>query len=101
MIGKRVGLKNSMAKKVNQYDKQGNFIKTWDYITLAAKELKIDISSISHCCYGKIKSCGGFKWKFTDISHDVNFDEIEADEHAHERILDIIKNKESNLKENK
>jgi len=35
------------------------------------------------------------------INHNVSYDEIEADEYAHIRILDMIKNKEFNLEENK
>lgn len=57
----------NIKKQVNQYDLQGNFIKTWDSITLVQETLKIDGSSISKCCKNKIKQAKGFKWKYTTL----------------------------------
>lgn len=48
-------------KKVNQYDMKDNFIKSWENISLAEKEL--NINHISDCCNGKRKTAGGYKWK--------------------------------------
>ena len=56
------GCKNPRAKKVEQYDLNGNLIKTWDYIKQAEK--KLNISGISACCKGKQYTAGGFKWKY-------------------------------------
>lgn len=50
--------------KINQYDSDNNFIKTYDSITNAAKETNTDRSSISKCCNNKYKTAGGFIWKF-------------------------------------
>lgn len=58
------GSKNPSAKKVKQYNLDGKFIKEYDYATLAAKELKLDLSSIIKCCKGKQKTCGGYKWTY-------------------------------------
>lgn len=52
-------------KKINQYDLQGNFIKTWDWIKLCAKELKIDDWLIWKVCKWKYKSAYGFIWKYS------------------------------------
>lgn len=49
-------------KKIVQYDKDGNFLKIWDSITQAQKELKI--THISECCSNKRKFAGGFIWKY-------------------------------------
>lgn len=49
--------------KVEQYDLQGNYIKTWDSANIAAKELDIPNKGIRDCCYNRQKSCGGFIWK--------------------------------------
>ena len=55
---------NARTQKVNQYDLGGNFIKTWDSITIATKET--GVSNISACCRGKLKQAGGYKWKYAE-----------------------------------
>lgn len=57
------GVKHPRATPVNQYDLQGNFIKTWDYVRQAAKELGLAESSIYDCCSGKKKRVGNFMWR--------------------------------------
>lgn len=49
--------------KVEQYDMQSNYIKTWDSANIAAKELDISDKGIRDCCYNRQKSCGGYIWK--------------------------------------
>ena len=49
---------------VLQYDMSGNFIKEWDSIANACKELKIGSNCITTCCKGKYKSSGGYIWKY-------------------------------------
>lgn len=60
----QTGANNHRAKKVDQYDLNGNFIKTWDYVKQAGNELQICYQSISSCCRGKSKSAGGFLWRY-------------------------------------
>ena len=50
--------------KVYQYDKDGTFIKEWDAIVDAARELNLKGTNISRVCRGKLKSTGGFVWKY-------------------------------------
>ena len=52
------------AKKINQLNKNGDLIKSWDCIKYAETELNIDHSKISMCCTGKRKTAGGFKWEY-------------------------------------
>lgn len=52
--------------RVNQYTKNGVFIKQWKSSTEASRELSISASSLCQCCQGKIKSAGGFKWYYVD-----------------------------------
>lgn len=59
-----IGEKNPRALIILQLDKQDNLIKVWKYIKLASKELKIDASDISGCAKGRLKSAGGYHWKF-------------------------------------
>lgn len=63
MYGK-YGKNSPASKKVNQYDKNKNYIKTWNSATEVTKELNIVLSSISLCCNGKRKSAGGFIWRY-------------------------------------
>ena len=60
--------KKIMSKKVNQYDLDENFIKTWECMTdfyLSIGKSKKS-SQISQCCKGKISSAYGYKWKYAD-----------------------------------
>jgi hypothetical protein len=41
-----------------------NLIKEWNDITQASKELNIYNSNISMCCKGKLKTTGGYIWKY-------------------------------------
>lgn len=59
-------LKIGRKRKVNQYDLQGNYIKTFSSLTEAAKELCISHTKISECCTKKRKSTGNFCWKYHD-----------------------------------
>lgn len=56
----------SKAKKINQYDLQGNFIKTWDCIRDVEKKLKIDHRQISDCLNERQKTCHGYIWKYKE-----------------------------------
>ena len=43
-----------------------NFIKKWDYISQASNELNICRQDIGKNCLGKIKSAGGYIWKYVE-----------------------------------
>ena len=58
--------KSTKRKKINQYDLNGNFIKEWDCIRLAEKELRISQSNIIYVCKGKRKSAGNFIWRYVN-----------------------------------
>lgn len=57
-------IRYSRAKEVNQYDLEGNLIKTWNAIADATKELKIN--HISQACRGIRNTAGGYIWKFKE-----------------------------------
>lgn len=61
------GAKHHLAKKVYQYTKQGKFIREWDYMSQASKELNINKANIAETCYGKRKSAGGYVWKYERV----------------------------------
>ena len=51
-------------KPINQYDLDGNFIRSWKSQTQAQKELGFLNSHISEACLGKYKQSCGFIWRF-------------------------------------
>ena len=69
----RIGLRNNIYKKgkynsnskaVIQCDLKGNFIKEWDSMADAKRELGFDNKNISTCVRGKSKSAYGYIWKY-------------------------------------
>lgn len=67
MKGKFFGKNSPCAKKIVQYDMQGNLIKIWCSISDAARELKLNPANIAKCCQnidGNYKTAGGYIWRF-------------------------------------
>lgn len=57
--------KSALSKVVFQYDKNGQFIKSYPSVNEAQRQNpRIDAKNISSACLGKIKSCGGYIWKY-------------------------------------
>lgn len=56
--------RSKLYKNIIQYDLDGNFIREWNGIITASKELKIGANNINSCLKGKYKSSGGFIWKY-------------------------------------
>lgn len=52
--------------KVKQYDKQGKYIKTWNSLIEASKELNITACCISNNCSHRRKTAGGYIWKYAE-----------------------------------
>lgn len=52
--------------KVSKYDLNGNFISSYNSISMAAIENGVPLSSITNCCHKRRKSCGGFMWSLID-----------------------------------
>lgn len=65
MYGK-YGKLNHKHRVVNQYDKEGIFLKTFDAMMDAERELGISASLISAVCLGKNKTAGGYIWRYAD-----------------------------------
>lgn len=61
----KFGSEHNCSKKVAQYDKVTHeLIKIWGGIREVERELGISHGNISACCKGKLKSAGGFVWKY-------------------------------------
>lgn len=52
------------SRPVLQYTKSGEFIREWSCAMDVKRELGIGNTHISQCCRGKLKSTGGFVWKY-------------------------------------
>lgn len=57
-------IRNRFKKVVVQYDLKGNFIKIWNAMIDAEIATGINASSIGAACDGRIKTAGGFIWRF-------------------------------------
>jgi hypothetical protein len=56
--------RNTYKRPIRQYDLKNNFIKEFDSITEAASITGCNRRNISTCALGKVKSAGGFIWKY-------------------------------------
>lgn len=54
------------SRKILQYSKSGEFIREWQSAAEVKRVLGIDRSHISACCKGKLKSSGGFIWRYKE-----------------------------------
>lgn len=54
----------TLYKRVDQFDLNGNFIKSWESISKAEKELNLKGTHISRVCRGKRKTTGGYVFKY-------------------------------------
>lgn len=56
----------ALSKAVVQYDLQGNFIAEYEGLNDAARKLTINQANISSALKGRIKTAGGYKWKYKE-----------------------------------
>lgn len=61
------GEKNPSARPIRQLSLDGKILEEFSYASLAAKKFNLDLSSIIKCCKGKNKTCGGYKWEYSNI----------------------------------
>lgn len=57
-------MKGKGNKPIQQYTKEGIFIREWDSITQINQELNLSQGNICKCCKGKRNKCGGFIWRY-------------------------------------
>lgn len=73
-------LKQSLAspkrKKIIQYNLDGKFIKVWDCMSDASKQLKINNSDLTYACKGKQKTAGNYQWKYYTNNYPLNLPPI-------------------------
>ena len=57
------------SKPINQYDLQGNFIKSWNSGTEIKRILGYSNGNICSCCRGKQKTAYGYKWQYANENY--------------------------------
>lgn len=75
------GLTKITKRRVTQCDLNGNEIKIFESLDIAKKITGVDDGSIAKACKGKLKTAGGFKWKYTDENlneQELNEEELES-----------------------
>ena len=55
-----------VSRKILQYSKSEEFIREWQSAAEVKRVLGIDRAHISACCKGKLKSSGGFVWRYKE-----------------------------------
>lgn len=56
------------SKQVEQLDKHGNLLATYPSINEAERLTRTNHSHICECCQGKLKSTGGYVWRYKEVS---------------------------------
>ena len=70
---------SSWTRGVLQFSKTGEFIKFYESITIASKEVGCSIDSIQGCCRGRYKTGGGYIWRYADEEGEYNGKDISLD----------------------
>lgn len=63
--------KKSNRKPIIQYSLNGEFIKQWDSLNQASRDLNINVSSIKDCCKKRFKQIKGYIFRYLDDSLDI------------------------------
>ena len=68
ILGKKTGAINGKKRSIPilQFSKDGALIKEWHSLADAHRKLGIAHQNICACCQGKLKSAGGFRWRYKD-----------------------------------
>lgn len=55
-----------LSKQIQQFNKDGDYIRDWDGISEAGRALNVCIQSIQKCCKLKRPSAGGYVWRYKE-----------------------------------
>jgi hypothetical protein len=74
---------NGNSKKVIQYTLNGEFITTFKSMREAADKVGTKLGLISGCCcLSRVKSAGGFQWKYYSNNYPIKIDSVEDNKKA-------------------
>ena len=60
--------RNVHKRAVAQYTRDMELISLWDSMREASKQLGISEHNICSCCNGKLKTSGGYIWRYREVS---------------------------------
>lgn len=60
------GKDSVFSRAVDMFDINMKYIRTFDCLTEAAQFVKADVSNITKCCRGKIKTSKGYIWRYKE-----------------------------------
>lgn len=67
------GARDTQKKRILQFDLDGNLIKEWESISLAAQSVDTSAGNITECCKGNHKHIKNYIWKFKgDVVNESN-----------------------------
>lgn len=82
------------ARPVLQYTKEGKFVKEYESVLSAGKELEIYYQGIIACCEGKLNHSGGYVWRYKESNENLdNYNKF-----LEENPLSEIKSRQTSLK---
>jgi len=64
VIQKKIESKSRKSRKVLQFNKEGKFIKEYDFVKEASREIGVSSSSLRDCLRGRSRTCAGFQWRY-------------------------------------
>ena len=59
-----------LPKAVDQYDRDGHYLRTFESIRSASREIKVNTKSITDALNGRQKTAGGYVWKYSKSNPD-------------------------------
>lgn len=59
---------------INQYDTEGNFIKSWNGYSEINKVLGYSQQNICHCCKRRTRTAFGYVWRYADEQNNIQSD---------------------------
>lgn len=65
-MANRHGKNNPLSKPIDQYTKDGIFVKHWDSIADAGAYFNVRYSNITLCLTGRNKTSCGYVWKYSE-----------------------------------
>lgn len=60
--------RHGLSKEICMFDLDENLIKIFESTVQASEETGLRFQNISQCALGKIKTCGGFIWRYKNAS---------------------------------
>lgn len=99
IILEKIKKRKTSPKKIYKYDLNFNLIEEYESITIAEKNTGVNHTLISNCLNNRIKTAGGFIWKFeNNINDNIILDERITKIYKYDLDFNLIEEYESSKK---